>query len=645
MSEWGYVTFVHSTDVEAIEAALVFLFGAEGMRPTAAPPRERDHHQMQFGTGRTSRCWAAAVRAGPTGWTVVRSAPAELLGEPREDGGVPRLVALAREVGAEAAHFALYDMTAVIVEAAADGRWSLSGCTLDTGLAYFGIPIPEERGDPRFDIVTLPAPLADAFENDALSDFYYQLLETLGGTMDWESAGNALILDQPLSVPGARLLRFERADPGPQPAAPLPITYAKDENGRLTLGAGGGAMWIDGWFAHAPDAASGGRFLAALAGWLGVPVPPGEPGVPIPLFHSDEPDATSRRISFGESHPVALVVKPSRDGDKATIEEDDPALRAHLIETLAPMLRGARAKGRAVFEKFEPHATDPARITKVAFAGERPVVTVWNDPVTDLFVDGAKVAAFPGRIAMSLTGWREGHVAAVLVDSDTPYHGIGQDDHAWLVSIELATGRESRLLESDVDLTFALGHLCASPDGGSLTLEVSRKQKEGIAVISPEGAIRFVAGRSAGWDGAGPIVRSGSFGHGRLGRPEGDIGFAPLETLVAPGGRFQVEIVEERAVAVIDGAHRRPIDEELFAPYPFTFAFAGRGALLVGGRTPSWLDLATGRKTRLLGAKGLELGALSPSGDQVLAVTGERYVWHARRGTTSADVSRRRIRS
>ena len=131
----------------------------------------------------------------------------------------------------------------------------------------------------------------------------------------------------------------------------------------------------------------------------------------------------------------------------------------------------------------------------------------------------------------------------------------------------------------------------------------------------------------------------------RTRRPEGDIGFAPLETLVAPGGRFQVEIVEERAVAVIDGAHRRPIDEELFAPYPFTFAFAGRGALLVGGRTPSWLDLATGRKTRLLGAKGLELGALSPSGDQVLAVTGERYVWHARRGTTSADVSRRRIRS
>jgi hypothetical protein len=158
-----------------------------------------------------------------------------------------------------------------------------------------------------------------------------------------------------------------------------------------------------------------------------------------------------------------------------------------------------------------------------------------------------------------------------------------------------------------------------------------RKQKDCTALVSPDGAIHFVAGRLAGWDGAGPIVRSGSFGDGRLGRPEGDIGFAPLETLVAPGGRFRVEVAEERAVAVIDGAQRRPVDEELFAPYPFAFVFAGPGALLVGGKTPFSLDLATGRKTRLFAAKGVALGALSPSGDQVLGVTGERYVWHARR--------------
>ncbi len=645
MSEWGYVTFVHSTDVDAIESALVRVFAAEGMRRASSAPPPRNLHPLQYASGRTARSWALAVGAGPAGWTIVRGTPAEVLGEPREDGGVPRLVALARELGAEAAHFALYDVTGVIVEAAPDGRWSLSGCTLD-GLEYFGIPIPEERAELRFELITLPPSLLEALGKHALSDFYYLLLETLGGTTDWEYLGKALNGGEPLSIPDARLLRFERADPGPAAAAPLRVAYAKDEHGRLTLGADGGAMWIDGWFAHAPDAASGGRFLAALAAWLGVPVPPGEPGVPIPLFHSDDEGATSVRISFGDPHPGCLVVTPSPDGASATIEEDDPALRAHLIDLLTPMLRGARAKGRAVFETFEAYLTTPARHTRVAFAGEVPLVAAWDVSGTELLVDGARVASFPSRIAMGLAALRGGRVAALLADTGASYHGISQDDHAWVVSIEMATGQVSTLLESDADLKFAHANLIASPDGDSLALNVSRKQKECAALISADGHIRFAAGCPVGWDGAGPIVRAGSYGETRLGRPEGDIGFAPLETVVTPDGRFQVAIADDRAVAVIDGAERRPVDEELFAPYPLVVAFAGPGGLVVGGRTPYRLDLATGRQARLFGAKGLELGALSPSGEQVLAVTGNKtYVWHARRGTTSADVSRRRIRS
>src|SRR5262245_44012060 len=254
MGEWGYVTFVRHADVDAVEAALGRLFAAEGMKRTEARPRARDQHQLQYGSGRTSKYWAVALGAGAPGWTVLRGAPAELLGEPREDGGVPRLAALAREIGADAAHVSLYDGTAaVIVEASPDGTWGLSGYTMEGGLAFHGIPIPEERAEPRFERTPLPAQVGRAFSS-SLVDGYYGLLDTLAGDRNWDLMGGALIANERPPVSGVRLLRFERRDPGPRAAPPLRVGYAKAAGGRITLAAGGGAMWIDGWYAHAPDA-------------------------------------------------------------------------------------------------------------------------------------------------------------------------------------------------------------------------------------------------------------------------------------------------------------------------------------------------------------------------------------------------------
>src|SRR5262249_25417338 len=119
----------------------------------------------------------------------------------------------------------------------------------------------------------------------------------------------------------------------------------------------------------------------------------------------------------------------------------------------------------------------------------------------------------------------------------------------------------------------------------------------------------------------------------RFRRLQEDADFVPLSTLRSPDGRFEVEVAGGRALAVVAGGARRPLDVELYSTFPYAVWWAGPDGLLVGP-TAARLDLSTTRTKPLFAARGLRLGALSPSGERVLGLIHDRFVWYGSAGAS-----------
>lgn len=162
MGLWLNVAFVATADRGSLEVALVEALAAHGRRRSQPAPRAvplRD--PMQYGSADTSPRWGFALLEGAAGWTVVKTAPLELL----DEAGLLGLVA--QRLGVAALQYDVFDGDSELVaEALPDGRRALSGFVGSDPTRRWGGAPPEDRVAARCHLVDL-LPAADACERAA----------------------------------------------------------------------------------------------------------------------------------------------------------------------------------------------------------------------------------------------------------------------------------------------------------------------------------------------------------------------------------------------------------------------------------------------------------------------------------------------
>jgi hypothetical protein len=166
MGTWLNLALIQSADTKQVEQELSRLLTEGGRRLTIPEPRTPElYDRMQYGLGDEVQRWGVAGFPGAPGWTVLRSAPFELLMQ----GTPPLLARLAARLGVPAFQYNLYDSTSgFLMEVDADGRVELSGFVGHDVSRYWNGEPPESRIEVRFRIIN-PSSVA-AWSESAMPD-------------------------------------------------------------------------------------------------------------------------------------------------------------------------------------------------------------------------------------------------------------------------------------------------------------------------------------------------------------------------------------------------------------------------------------------------------------------------------------------
>jgi|SRR5580704_10960309 hypothetical protein len=237
MGKWENTTYLKHGDASLVAAAIVELFAEEGMVQVERPSQRATfaHEPMQYGTALENNRWGVAVFPGAPGWTIVKTAPLELLGERAPTARRMRLVELTDRLKCGAFQINLYDSSSglILIEADGCGRYLLSGNGYGgrrqnpDPLIFFGEQLAEDRVDVRFELLPLQthveAHTLDWYlghrliDNDAFTD---DLAKTLGGdSASWcdnDTAVDVLVCHKPLPM-ACGIERFFDWPPGDRP--------------------------------------------------------------------------------------------------------------------------------------------------------------------------------------------------------------------------------------------------------------------------------------------------------------------------------------------------------------------------------------------------------------------------------------------
>ncbi len=516
MGEWRNVAFVRGT-VDGVAEALARTFEGEGrgLVPRPAPRRPGTLDPMQYGNGASAPIWEVALVPGEDGWVVVKTAPFELLCERRgEDEGdeltTPRLAALTRTLGTEGFQLNLYDgVGLVLLEANAGGKVRVSGMADDEH--WHGVRL--EGDEAQFTLLRdVPAAARRGLARVSAVDAMDRVCAALAG--DNASAtdnrvNGALVQHAPLPIEGARVLTFARDTPGPSPQHPLAVELAEiswppsaprakltperwggwPAHRALRILLGGGEMRLVGGSLSAPDEARGAAFLEAFARWLGVTLPPA-PGAPVILERVSASVESRRgrldvRVGSSASATFRLVLG---EGGRATIAEVDTDARERLVRLLAPALRDGLRSGRRakvapsetqpVVPHWTPFTDEPVYASGAGFAGETLVAGAWRGHRGVVLARGPEddacrdLTTVPEGLVAAFAVSPRGDLAAACVtraaeERNAP--GIGGDDEASLLLVDLRTGAKSVLVPDGVD---PFTTIMWAPEGDALAYAV-----------------------------------------------------------------------------------------------------------------------------------------------------------------------------
>ncbi len=180
---------------------------------------------MQYATSARNNLWGVAVFPGADGWTVIKSAPLELMAERPARAGRMRLVELCDRLAAPGAMLNVYDSSgSVLVEADGKRGLALSGLALGSGQNsdardFYGEVLSEDRYVVGFRMLPLQY-LVEECERDFNGyrlvdhDKLAHALESLLGAHNSPYCDNltsvhTLICHRPLAAIGGKDLYFE----------------------------------------------------------------------------------------------------------------------------------------------------------------------------------------------------------------------------------------------------------------------------------------------------------------------------------------------------------------------------------------------------------------------------------------------------
>jgi hypothetical protein len=166
---WVNTTYVNHGNTAEVADALAAICRAEGMEIVPSPPqRERRLVEpMQYDSALHNDLWALAIFPGAASWTVVQTAPLELLAERAAGAGRMRLAELCRGLSAPAFQLNVYDSSgAILAEVSKDGEVVTSGVNPQSSgpdlFAWHGERLSEEFLEAQFRLHPFQEVIADA---------------------------------------------------------------------------------------------------------------------------------------------------------------------------------------------------------------------------------------------------------------------------------------------------------------------------------------------------------------------------------------------------------------------------------------------------------------------------------------------------
>jgi hypothetical protein len=217
---WENTTYVQHGSVADVASCLATLFAKEGMATVETPPQHAHRgvgEPMQYDDALHNDLWGVAVFPGAPPWTVVKTAPLELLGERRPGADRMRLAEACAALAASAVQVNVYDSIGIVlVEVSPEGEVLLSGIN-DRGpdaFAWHSERIDEANALPRFRI----HPFGELHDHHLNSTKIARgLAERLGGDngsfCDNEVSVDTLVTHKPLTARGGVVSYFRWQGP------------------------------------------------------------------------------------------------------------------------------------------------------------------------------------------------------------------------------------------------------------------------------------------------------------------------------------------------------------------------------------------------------------------------------------------------
>lgn len=230
MGYWENTTYVKAEDPSAIIATMKRLFSEEGMQLVPQPsPRERcEYEPMQYAPALENDLWAVAVFPGKPGWSVIKSAPLELLSEFAPNESRPRISHLCQTLGTSAFQFNVYDGAAVLLcEVEGSGELHVSGMAdfNRDPTSWHGMVLDEDAYEPRFQVLPFQEMLSGAYGGDQMASV---LAGEFGGLnascCDNLTSVDSLIGNLDVEAPGGAVAYFSWS--GPSRVRTPPCSFA-----------------------------------------------------------------------------------------------------------------------------------------------------------------------------------------------------------------------------------------------------------------------------------------------------------------------------------------------------------------------------------------------------------------------------------
>lgn len=163
-------SYVNCGNTQRVADQLTKLFQNEGMQLVPRPQqRERMWCEpMQYNSALENNIWGLAIFPGAADWTVIKTAPLELLGERAPGKSMMRLVELCSTLKAPGFQINLYDGCQIILVETNDlGDYRLSGFGRGDiynpdPLQFYGECLTEDRIEVRFELLPLQKYINDS---------------------------------------------------------------------------------------------------------------------------------------------------------------------------------------------------------------------------------------------------------------------------------------------------------------------------------------------------------------------------------------------------------------------------------------------------------------------------------------------------